>query len=83
MMSYYICLVIGGCVGFVACALIVANGKDDTVKPVRCRDCLYRSQYPDSEGRYGCGAFCTEDGKWLFGPEFFCAWGERRMKDGK
>ena len=25
----YACLVIGACVGFVACALVIANGKDD------------------------------------------------------
>lgn len=55
----------------------------DAVEVVRCKDCLYRSQYPDESGHYKCGGLLTEDEELLLmvKPDFFCAYGERRGKD--
>lgn len=56
----------------------------DAVEVVRCEKCLYRSQYPDESGHYKCGGLLTEDEELLLmvKPDFFCAYGERRGKDG-
>lgn len=55
----------------------------DAVEVVRCKDCLYRSQYPDESGHYKCGGLLTEDEELLLmvKPDFFCAYGERRNSD--
>ena len=47
---------------------------------VRCKNCLYRSQYADENGNYKCGGILTEDEESLLmvKPDFFCAYGERR-----
>lgn len=56
----------------------------DAVEVVRCEKCLYRSQYPDESGHYKCGGLLTEDEELILmvKPDFFCAYGERRGKDG-
>lgn len=52
----------------------------DVEKVVRCKKCLYRSQYSDENGMYKCGGILTEDGDCflMVKPDHFCAYGERR-----
>ena len=56
---------------------LMENG---VVVPVRCKDCLYRSQYSDENGLYHCGGIDTTKDHVLpvVSPDFFCAHGERR-----
>lgn len=53
----------------------------DAVEVVRCKDCLYRSQYSDENGMYHCGGIDTTKDHVLpvVAPDFFCADGERRF----
>ena len=55
----------------------------DAVEVVRCKDCLYRSQYSDENGMYHCGGIDTTENHVLpvVSPDFFCAHGERRTTD--
>lgn len=52
----------------------------DVVEVVRCKNCIYRSQYPDEQGDYKCGASITDDGFWLVSPDHFCSDGKRKDK---
>jgi hypothetical protein len=56
----------------------------DAVRVVRCKDCLYRSQYHDEKGLYHCGGIDTTKDHALpvVAPNFFCAHGERRCNNG-
>ena len=51
-----------------------------SVQVVRCKDCLYRSQYSDENDVYHCGGIDTTKDHVLpvVSPDFFCAHGERR-----
>lgn len=53
------------------------------VVEVRCEECLYRSQYPDENGRYLCGGILTEDDDLVVKvmPGFYCGYGEKRGKN--
>lgn len=53
----------------------------DAVEVVRCKACLYRSQYSDENGMYHCGGIDTTKDHALpvVAPDFFCADGERRF----
>lgn len=55
----------------------------DVETVVRCKKCLYRSQYSDENGMYKCGGILTEDGDCflMVKPDHFCAYGERRGGD--
>lgn len=52
----------------------------DAVEVVRCKACLYRSQYSDENGFYHCGGIDTTEDHALpiVRADFFCAHGERR-----
>lgn len=66
------------------CASVVKEFENipavDAVEVVRCKDCLYRSQYCDAYGMYHCGGIDTTKVHSLpiVGSDFFCAHGERR-----
>ena len=41
MLTHYIALVIGGCMGFAAASILVAGESDYTLIATKCRDCRY------------------------------------------
>lgn len=53
-------------------------------KQKKCESCLYRSQYPDENGKYKCGGVQTEDDDLalMVQPDFCCGYYERRAADG-
>lgn len=51
----------------------------DVVEVVRCKDCIYRSQYCTSDGLYKCG---TIDG-YLFKSDDFCSYGQKGVNNNE
>lgn len=58
--------------------MILAAPKEDVAKIIRCKDCLYRSQYTNENGMYKCGGIEAGEESPLVSPDFFCAFGRKR-----
>ena len=59
--------------------LIERQPAADVDPVVRCKECLYRSQYANKDGFYKCGAIqCKEGHCAMVPPEFACIAGKRR-----
>lgn len=63
--------------------LIANTPTIDATPVVRCKECLYRSQYADKNGLYKCGAIQCEEGHCIkVAPLFACIAGKRRDGEG-